>query len=67
MQELGKWVTVRGREGRQPLNVVIHRSRVMEDALAQLQPAADVIKGPLNIVFVNEHGMREAGMLPHTA
>lgn len=43
------------------VKVGVHRSRVMEDAFAQLGALGAALKGPLFVTFTNEHGMREAG------
>jgi hypothetical protein len=48
------------RGGRQ---VTVRRGSVLEDACKQLAPLGAAIKEPFMVVFVDEHGAQEAGVL----
>jgi hypothetical protein len=53
--------------GVQPRRVAIRRGHVMEDAAAQLAGLGPAIKGPLSVLFYDEHGLQEAGALQNLA
>ncbi|KAH6558476.1 hypothetical protein KP509_1Z062300 [Ceratopteris richardii] len=44
------------------IEVVIRRDHLVEDAFAQLNPLGSRFKSAINVSFVNEHGLSEAGL-----
>lgn len=49
--------------GRRARKVTIRRDCVLEDAYKQLAPLGTAIKEPFMVVFFDEHGAQEAGVL----